>query len=88
MKTPSSQKKKTGNADNQVKISKACVCVIEAVVAAMAARGTSVVLSGFALPDDGYHSPDEHLRVSHLELGVNAAMGILEALALVASPGD
>jgi len=57
------------------------------VVAAMAARGTSVVLSGFALPDDGYHSPDEHLRVSHLELGVNAAMGILEALALVASPG-
>ncbi len=57
------------------------------VVAAMAARGTSVVLSGFALPDDGYHSPDEHLRVSHLELGVNAAIGILDALALLASPG-
>ncbi len=56
------------------------------VVAAMAARGTSVVLSGFALPDDGYHSPNEHIRVSHLELGVNAAIGILDALALVASP--
>jgi acetylornithine deacetylase/succinyl-diaminopimelate desuccinylase-like protein len=51
------------------------------VVAAMAARGTTVVLSGFALPDDGYHSPDEHLRVEHLELGVRAAEGILDALA-------
>jgi acetylornithine deacetylase/succinyl-diaminopimelate desuccinylase-like protein len=51
------------------------------VVAAMAARGTTVVLSGFALPDDGYHSPDEHLRVEHLDLGVRAAQGILDALA-------
>ncbi len=50
------------------------------VVAAMAARGTSVILTGFALPDDGYHSPDEHLRVDNLELGVRAAQGILEAL--------
>ena len=50
------------------------------VVAAMAARGTSVVLSGFGLPDDGYHSPDEHLRVAHLGLGVRAAEGILAAL--------
>lgn len=50
------------------------------VVAAMAARGTSVILTGFALPDDGYHSPDEHLRVENLELGVRAAQGILEAL--------
>jgi acetylornithine deacetylase/succinyl-diaminopimelate desuccinylase-like protein len=47
----------------------------------MAARGTTVVLSGFALPDDGYHSPDEHLRVEHLDLGVRAAQGILDALA-------
>lgn len=51
------------------------------VVAAMASRGTSVVLSGFALPDDGYHSPDEHIRVAHLGLGVAAAQGILAALA-------
>ncbi len=50
------------------------------VVAAMAARGTSVILSGFALPDDGYHSPDEHLRVENLELGVRAAQGMLRAL--------
>jgi acetylornithine deacetylase/succinyl-diaminopimelate desuccinylase-like protein len=40
-----------------------------------------VVLTGFALPDDGYHSPDEHLRVEHLALGVQAAEGILDALA-------
>ncbi len=53
------------------------------VVAAMAARGTSVILSGFALPDAGHHSPDEHLPVDHLELGVQAAQGILEALAHV-----
>jgi acetylornithine deacetylase/succinyl-diaminopimelate desuccinylase-like protein len=51
------------------------------VVAAMAARGTTVVLSDFALPDDGYHSPDEHLRMEHLGLGVRAAEGILDALA-------
>ncbi len=51
------------------------------VVAAMAARGTSVVLTGFALPDDGYHAPDEHLRVEHLGLGVRAAEGILGSLA-------
>jgi acetylornithine deacetylase/succinyl-diaminopimelate desuccinylase-like protein len=51
------------------------------VVAAMSARGTTVVLTGFALPDDGYHSPDEHLRVEHLALGVQAAEGILDALA-------
>jgi len=42
------------------------------VVAEMAARGTSVVLTGFALPDDGYHAPDER---------VQAAEGILAALA-------
>ena len=51
------------------------------VVAEMAARGTSVVLTGFALPDDGYHAPDEHLRVEHFGLGVQAAEGILAALA-------
>jgi len=51
------------------------------VVAEMAARGTSVVLTGFALPDDGYHAPDEHLRVEHLGFGVEAAEGILAALA-------
>ena len=50
------------------------------VVAAMAARGTSVVLSGFGLPDDGLHAPDEHMRLENLDLGVKGAMGILAAL--------
>ncbi|MFM8828221.1 MAG: M20/M25/M40 family metallo-hydrolase [Actinomycetota bacterium] len=50
------------------------------VVAAMAARGTSVVLSGFGLPDDGLHSPDEHMRLENLDLGVRGAMGLLGAL--------
>jgi hypothetical protein len=39
-----SQKKKTGNVDNQVKISKTCVCVIQAVVAAMAAHKASATV--------------------------------------------
>ena len=50
------------------------------VVAAMASRGTSVVLSGFGLPDDGLHSPDEHMHLENLDLGARAAEGILEAL--------
>jgi acetylornithine deacetylase/succinyl-diaminopimelate desuccinylase-like protein len=50
------------------------------VVAAMASRGTSVVLTGFGLPDDGLHSPDEHMRLENLSLGVRGAEGILAAL--------
>ena len=50
------------------------------VVAAMADRGTSVVLSGFGLPDDGLHAPDEHMRLENLDLGVKGAMGMLGAL--------
>lgn len=47
------------------------------VVATLAAVGVPTVLGGFALPTDAIHSPDEHLRVEHLELGVRAAMEIL-----------
>lgn len=50
------------------------------VVAAMASRGTSVVLTGFGLPDDGLHSPDERMRLENLDLGVKGAVGILAAL--------
>ncbi len=53
------------------------------VVAAMVDRGTSVVLSGFGLPDDGLHAPDEHMRLENLDLGVRGAIGILGALAEV-----
>lgn len=47
------------------------------VVATLAALGVPTALGGFALPTDAIHSPDEHLRVEHLELGVRAAMEIL-----------
>jgi acetylornithine deacetylase/succinyl-diaminopimelate desuccinylase-like protein len=50
------------------------------IMAALAARGIPTFLSGFALPDDGIHGPDERLRVEHLELGTVAAMAILEDL--------
>lgn len=50
------------------------------IVAAFAAKGIPTVLSGFALPDDGIHGPDEHLRFDHLEIGTRAAMEILVAL--------
>jgi acetylornithine deacetylase/succinyl-diaminopimelate desuccinylase-like protein len=39
-----------------------------------------VVLTGFGLPDDGLHSPDEHMRLENLSLGVRGAEGILAAL--------
>ena len=44
------------------------------------ARGVPTVLSGFALPDDGIHGPNEHLRVEHLEIGTRAAMAIFAAI--------
>ena len=50
------------------------------VVAVLAARGVPTVLTGFGLPDDGIHGPDEHLRVEHLETGTRAAMEMLRAL--------
>lgn len=50
------------------------------VVAVLAAKGIPTVLSGFGLPDDGIHGPDEHLRVEYLETGTLAAMEILRAL--------
>ena len=53
------------------------------VVAVLAAKGIPTILTGFGLPDDGIHAPDEHLRVEHLELGTRAGMEILRALARV-----
>ena len=50
------------------------------VVAVLAARGVPTILSGFGLPDDGIHGPDEHLRVDHLGIGTRAATEILRAL--------
>jgi acetylornithine deacetylase/succinyl-diaminopimelate desuccinylase-like protein len=50
------------------------------VIAVLAARGVPTVLTGFGLPDDAIHAPDEHLRVEYLETGTRAAMAILEEL--------
>lgn len=50
------------------------------VVAVLAARGVPTILSGFGLPDDGIHGPDEHLRVEYLGVGTRAAMEIIRAL--------
>jgi len=50
------------------------------IVATLAGRGIPTVLSGFALPDDGIHGPNEHLRASHLEIGTQAAMAIISAI--------
>jgi acetylornithine deacetylase/succinyl-diaminopimelate desuccinylase-like protein len=50
------------------------------IVATLAGRGIPTVLSGFALPDDGIHGPNEHLRATHLEIGAQAAMAIISAI--------
>lgn len=48
------------------------------VLAALAEAGIPTVLTGFGLPTDRIHSPDEHIRVEHLGVGARAAMAILE----------
>jgi len=50
------------------------------VVAVLAAKGIPTILTGFGLPDDAIHGPDEHLRYEYLEIGTRAAMEILLAL--------
>jgi acetylornithine deacetylase/succinyl-diaminopimelate desuccinylase-like protein len=50
------------------------------IVATLAGRGIPTVLSGFALPDDAIHGPNEHLRVEHLEIGTRAAMAVFTAI--------
>lgn len=50
------------------------------VVATLAAAGIPTILSGFGLPTDRIHSPDEHIRVEYLETGTRAAMAILTEL--------
>ena len=51
------------------------------IMAHLAARGITPILTGCALPDDAIHAPNERMRVANLELGVRMAIGILEALA-------
>jgi acetylornithine deacetylase/succinyl-diaminopimelate desuccinylase-like protein len=50
------------------------------VIAVLGVLGIPTILTGFGLPDDAIHAPDERLRVEHLELGTRAGMEILRAL--------
>jgi acetylornithine deacetylase/succinyl-diaminopimelate desuccinylase-like protein len=51
------------------------------IVAEMAARGYPVVASGFGLPPDAIHAPDESFSLRSLELGELAARELYLALA-------
>ena len=53
------------------------------ILAHFSARGITPILTGFALLDDAIHAPNERMRLANLELGVRAAIGILEAFGAV-----
>ena len=51
------------------------------VVAEFAAREIPTIVSGFVLPDDAFHAPDESYRLESLRLGERTARELLLALA-------
>src|SRR5215210_2507703 len=51
------------------------------VVAEFAARSIPTIVTGFVLPDDAFHAPDESYRLESLELGARTARELLLALA-------
>jgi acetylornithine deacetylase/succinyl-diaminopimelate desuccinylase-like protein len=51
------------------------------VLAAFAEKGIPVILSGFALPEDAVHAPDESFRLESLRLGELSARALYEKLA-------
>lgn len=50
------------------------------IFSAMTGRGMPTVLTGFTLPDDAIHSPNERIWIPNLGTGVRAATAMLEAL--------
>ena len=50
-------------------------------VAELAARGIPTVVTGFVLPDDAFHAPDESYRLESLDLGERTARELYAALA-------
>ncbi len=54
------------------------------VVADLATAGIPTVVTGFSLPDDAFHAPDESYRLASLELGEAASRELLGALASLA----
>ncbi|HEX5618337.1 MAG TPA: M20/M25/M40 family metallo-hydrolase [Solirubrobacteraceae bacterium] len=51
------------------------------VLAAFMERGIPVILSGFGLPQDNFHAPDESFALTSLDLGRRAARALYEDLA-------
>ena len=51
------------------------------VLAAFAQRGIPAIVSGFSLPDDALHAPNESYRLVALEQGARAARALYEELA-------
>jgi acetylornithine deacetylase/succinyl-diaminopimelate desuccinylase-like protein len=51
------------------------------ILAAFAERGIQTIVSGFALPEDAIHAPNESFRLESLELGERTARALLEDLA-------
>ena len=50
-------------------------------LAVLAERGMPAVVSGFALPDDAFHAPNESIRLESLRLGEAAARELYRTLA-------
>ncbi len=55
------------------------------IVAEFAAKGIPTVVSGFALPDDDIHAPNESYRVESLHQGAAASRELLRAFAALRS---
>ena len=51
------------------------------ILAAFAERGIPAIVSGFSLPDDALHAPNESYRLVALEQGAAAARALYEELA-------
>jgi acetylornithine deacetylase/succinyl-diaminopimelate desuccinylase-like protein len=51
------------------------------VMAALVARGTPTILSGFGSPDDNIHSPNERMRLRNLEWALSSARELYLSLA-------
>jgi acetylornithine deacetylase/succinyl-diaminopimelate desuccinylase-like protein len=54
------------------------------VLAAFSRRGIPTIVSGFALPQDNFHAPDESYALASLDLGRRAARALYEDLAALA----
>jgi acetylornithine deacetylase/succinyl-diaminopimelate desuccinylase-like protein len=55
-------------------------------LAVLAERGITPIVSGFALPDDAFHAPNESYRLESLRLGEAAARELYAGLASLRNP--